>query len=101
MEYNADTGIEGREYYDGSGGLSGGIDNEDAAGRKCFWANGPGDPKTVTYAIENIKKLLGKDSDIRDLSRSSAFSPRFRCENLQTEVRTSRRQSAGDESADK
>ena len=38
-------------------------------------SNGPGDPQTVTYAIESAKEADGQKTYIRDMSRSSDTWP--------------------------
>ena len=62
-----------------------------------FLSNGPGDPAAVTYAIDNIKEIAeDRRADVRHLPRSPADGPRARREDLQAEVRPSRRQSSGE-----
>ena len=60
-----------------------------------FLSNGPGDPAAVTYAIDNIKEIAEeRRADVRHLPRPSADGARARREDLQAEVRPSRRQSS-------
>ena len=66
-----------------------------------FLSNGPGDPEPVTYAVETIRKLLGRVPIFgiclgHQTLRSGAGRP-----HLQAEIRPSRLESSGEESADR
>ena len=51
-----------------------------------FLSNGPGDPEPVTYAQENIRRLMGKVPDLRHLPRTSADRPGAGRQDLQAEA---------------
>ncbi len=55
-----------------------------------FLSNGPGDPEPVNYAVENIRKLLGRRADLRHLPGPPALRPGAGRQNLQAEIRASR-----------
>ncbi len=57
-----------------------------------FLSNGPGDPEPLTYAQENIAKLVGQVPVLGFVSATSCC-PSLWVENLQAQVRPSRRQS--------
>ena len=61
-----------------------------------FLSNGPGDPEPVTYAQESIRQMMGTRAHLRHLPRTSADRPRAGRQDLQAEVRASRRQSSGE-----
>ena len=64
-----------------------------------FLSNGPGDPEALPYAHETIRGLIGQETDLRDLSRTSDARFRLWRTHLQIEIRASRRESAGERSA--
>ncbi len=57
-----------------------------------FLSNGPGDPEPVTYAQENIRRLMGKDASFWNLPWASTDRSGIGRQDLQVEVWTSRRQ---------
>ncbi len=64
-----------------------------------FLSNGPGDPEPVTYAVANIRKLLGRTPIFRNLPGPSALRTRSWGQDFQIEIRASRRKSSGKEFA--
>ena len=60
-----------------------------------FLSNGPGDPEPLAHQVDNIRKLIGKSPDLRHLPRPSDSRPGPRRQDLQAEIRPSRRQSSG------
>ena len=66
-----------------------------------FLSNGPGDPEPVTYGVEAIRKLLGRGADLWDLPGAPALRPRAGRQDLQAEIRASRLEPSGEESADR
>ena len=65
-----------------------------------FLSNGPGDPEPVDYAVENIRKLIGQSSGVWNLPRAPALRAGAGRKNVQAEIRASRFESPGAESAD-
>ncbi len=59
-----------------------------------FLSNGPGDPEPVDYAVQSDSRHDGTRAGIRDLSRSSALRACAGRQDLQAEIRASRRQSS-------
>ena len=66
-----------------------------------FLSNGPGDPEPATYAIESIQKLLGRVPVFGICLGHQLCGLALWREDLQVEVRTSRRESPGQEFADR
>ena len=64
-----------------------------------FLSNGPGDPEPLDYAIEHDPRPAGQEARLRHLPGPSTAGPRLRGEDVQAQVRPSRRESAGAESA--
>jgi len=52
-----------------------------------FLSNGPGDPEPVTYAVENIQKLIGRVPVFGICLGHQFMWPRARRKNLQVEIR--------------
>ena len=65
-----------------------------------FLSNGPGDPEPLEYAHPHDPRTVGQEADLRHLPGPSTARPGLRREDLQVEVRPSRRESSGAESAD-
>ena len=61
-----------------------------------FLSNGPGDPAALDYAHTSRPRSDGQEADLRNLSRPSSARLRVWRPHLQTEIRPSRRQSAGE-----
>ena len=61
-----------------------------------FLSNGPGDPEPCTYAVDNIRRLMGKTPIFGICLGHQLDRPRAGRQDLQAEVRTSRRQSSGE-----
>ena len=66
-----------------------------------FLSNGPGDPEPLTYAIDTIRDLVGKKPIFGICLGHQLLGLALGGEDVQAEVRPSRRQSAGAESADR
>ena len=64
-----------------------------------FLSNGPGDPEPLDYAIETIRGLLGKTPVFGICLGHQLLSLACGAEDIQAEIRPSRRQPAGAESA--
>ena len=62
-----------------------------------FLSNGPGDPEPLEYAIGAIRGVLGRDARVRHLPGAPASVAGLRGQDIQAQVRPSRRQSAGAE----
>ena len=62
-----------------------------------FLSNGPGDPEPLADPGRQVRKLIGKKPDLRHLPGPSDARPGARRQDLQAEVRPSRRQSSGAE----
>ena len=62
-----------------------------------FLSNGPGDPEPLEHAGRQRPQADRQDADLRHLPRPSDPGPRARRQDLQAEVRTSRRESSGAE----
>ena len=60
-----------------------------------FLSNGPGDPAAVGYAVETVEGAPRQEADLRHLPRSPAPRARARRQDVQAQVRPSRRQPAG------
>ena len=60
-----------------------------------FLLNGPGDPEPCTYAVDNIRRLMGTPADLRNLLGTSADRHRARRQDFQVKVWTPRRKSSG------
>jgi carbamoylphosphate synthase small subunit len=65
-----------------------------------FLSNGPGDPEPLQYQAQQVRKLIGKKPDLRHLPGPPDSRARAGRQNLQAEVRASRRESSGHESGD-
>ncbi len=62
-----------------------------------FLSNGPGDPAALNYIVREVKTLLDtRHPDFWHLSRPPDSRPGARRKNVQTEIRPSRRQPAGE-----
>jgi hypothetical protein len=59
-----------------------------------FLSNGPGDPEPCTYAVDNIRRLMGRGSRSSEFAWASADRDRSRRENFQAQVWTPRRESS-------
>ena len=67
-----------------------------------FLSNGPGDPAALDYAVRTVSDLMKSGhADLRDLSGAPDFGPGVWRQDVQAEVRPSRRQSAGQGSGDR
>ena len=64
-----------------------------------FLSNGPGDPEPIDYAVENIRKLMGRRADFRDLPGAPALRPGAWWQDIQIKIWASRLESSGEESA--
>ena len=65
-----------------------------------FLSNGPGDPEPLQHADRQCAAAGGQDAHLRHLPGPSDPGAGAGRQNLQAEVRTSRRQSSGDQPAD-
>ena len=76
---------------------------EDVIGLKpdgIFLSNGPGDPEPLEFQQAQVRKLIGQGADLRNLSWTPDPRPLAGRQDLQTEVRTSRRESSGAKQSD-
>ena len=64
-----------------------------------FLSNGPGDPEPLDLRHRDDPRPAGQEADLRHLPRPSTPGAGLRREDLQAQVRPSRRESAGDEQA--
>jgi hypothetical protein len=63
-----------------------------------FLSNGPGDPEPLETQVANVRKLIGKDAHLRHLPGPPDPGPGGRAaEDLQAEIRPSRRESSGNQ----
>ena len=60
-----------------------------------FLSNGPGDPEPLQPQVANIRKLIGRKPDLRHLPGPPVARPGGGRQDLQAEVRPSRRQPPG------
>ena len=65
-----------------------------------FLSNGPGDPEPIHYAVVEYSETFGARADFWDLPGASIVRAGAGWEDVQVEVRTSRRESSGAEFAD-
>ena len=61
-----------------------------------FLSNGPGDPEPCTYAVDNIRRLMGRQPIFGICLGTSTDWHRARWQDLQAQVRTPRWQSSGE-----
>ncbi len=64
-----------------------------------FLSNGPGDPEPCTYAVDNIRRLMGRQPIFGICLGHQLTGIALGRENFQAEIRTSRRQSSGEAAA--
>ncbi len=64
-----------------------------------FLSNGPGDPEPITYAVANIRKLLGRVPIFGICLGHQLCGLALGGKHLQVEIRPSRLESSGEESA--
>ena len=66
-----------------------------------FFSNGPGDPEPLEYAVENVQEVAGQEADLRNLPGAPDLRISTRRQDLQAEVRASRRESPDHEPSDR